>query len=228
MSQLMAQFPAIGRSVEASGLADQPGALLYSGIKTLKPGPVYLLGYNPGGDPKVVAGNIRSAMVNEDTAHWNEYMCGDWSTPKRKYPPGGAPLQQRVRILLEALELRVRDVCASNLIFVRSSAEGQLVGARDLAEACWPVHCAILDIVRPGTIICYSAKTWNFLRAKATATTETRSKPAGHGNWHCMQLGMTINGRDTKLIYVPHLSRYAIDQHPDVLDWIGEEMSLAA
>ena len=34
-----------------AGIQDWCGKVLYSGTNTLKPGPVYMLGFNPGGDP---------------------------------------------------------------------------------------------------------------------------------------------------------------------------------
>jgi hypothetical protein len=123
----MELFDELLGKLEETGLADKSGALLYSSIKTLSPGPLYLLGYNPGGDPeeetKTVRDHLRWVKSNPN---WNEYICGEWTPGGNPLGPGEAPMQKRVRALVEGVGLRTGDVCASNLIFIRSRDDGKL------------------------------------------------------------------------------------------------------
>ena len=138
--------------LKSSGLAERPGKLLYSGLNTLKPGDVYLLGYNPGGDPEVEAGSILSHLISADVQR-NEYIDAQWRPGGRLHRRGEAPMQKRICCMLTALGLDVRSVCASNVIFVRSRGIAALRSPEELANTCWPVHRQVLKIVQPKHII---------------------------------------------------------------------------
>src|SRR5437016_3951996 len=131
-------------------LLDRSGNILYSAASTLRPGPVYLLGLNPGGDPTGHE-TIREMLERLPSRTANAYLDESW---ERQSCPGQAQLQQRVAWLLQQLGLQVRDVCASNLIFTRSKATAG-AGYPQTADMCWPVHDTILDIVRPRLVVAY-------------------------------------------------------------------------
>lgn len=81
--------------------ADKSGSMFYSQESTLKPGPYYFLGLNPGGAPapkdpdEYLKNNLRPK--NDGNAYYDE-----------KWPPhddpGCAPLQLRVKAFLSSLE----------------------------------------------------------------------------------------------------------------------------
>lgn len=88
-------------------------------------------------------------------------------------------------------------------------------GYPELAETCWPVHVAILKLVRPRLIVCFgnsAVSPYTFLRAKLPVTSEIAFE-SSHGMWKCRAFW---SGRMC-VVGLPHLSRYAVDRHPRVL-----------
>jgi len=135
---------------ELASFLDEPGSILYSSHKTLKPGDVYLLGFNPGG----AGGNplkfsIDSMLFDES----NAYLDESWENRNGSWAKGEAPLQKRICWLLRRLKLNPREVCASNLIFFQSREAKDI--NYSLAETCWPIHEAILEVLQPKLIICF-------------------------------------------------------------------------
>jgi len=90
-------------------IIDRSGSVLYSAQSTLRPGKLYLLGLNPGGDP------TRHHTIGEDLDQLphrkrNAYIHESW---ERHREAGRAPLQQRVQWLMRKLGQDVEDVCAA-------------------------------------------------------------------------------------------------------------------
>jgi hypothetical protein len=112
------------------------------------------------------------------------------------------------------------------LIFVRSKSGAHLSEALHIAEKCWPVHLYILGIVKPACILCFDRKVWDFVAGKGTLITPPGPKLAGHANWTCLYARLRLDERELGLLVVPHSSRYAVDQHPDVLDWIRAKLAI--
>ena len=217
------------QKLKDTGLADLPGKLLYSGIGTLSPGKLYVLGWNPGGDP--IAENQSSAdhliALAGRPPDWNEYIDGVWRPGGRICAPGDAPMQRRVRHLLTGLGLPVRFVCASNIVFVRSRASADLDDQTDLAERCWPIHKAILENVCPVGILSIGGNpVFDFIVNRGRLLSGPESFPSGHGNWDCHAGQVQLGNRTLRIVSVPHLARYAIDHHPDVVQWVGSKLSL--
>jgi hypothetical protein len=55
-------------------ILDQSGELLYSGKQTLRPGPIYLLGLNPGGQPHEHPETVRCRVNNLSSKLTNNYL----------------------------------------------------------------------------------------------------------------------------------------------------------
>ncbi len=77
-------------------LCQESGQVLYSGVETLQPGRLYLIGHNPGGDP----GNrslmtIGESLASLPTNKFNSYLDTTWS--------GRDTLQRRIIWLTAAL-----------------------------------------------------------------------------------------------------------------------------
>lgn len=192
------------------------GRILYSGAHTLRRGPMYLLGLNPGGDPTTHDDTVGSSLKDLSQRTENAYLDESW----RNYAIGRSPLQLRVQWLLAELGFQTRNICASNLIFTRS-ADATGSGYPEVAELCWPVHEQIIEIVQPKVIVTFgnSGKSpYQFLRKKFSTGTE-QCFPSGHGTWECITF-VCPNG--ARVFGLPHLSRYAVNNHPDVAAWVRE------
>ena len=196
-----------------SDILGKSGELLLSGAETLTKGPVYLLGHNPGGSPaNKRLSTVRKSIRELSKKKHNSYLDSVW--------PSGDTLQVRVIWLLAALGFHPRKVPASNLIFVRSKAAA---GSRmeTYADICWEIHEKILMIVKPGLVLVYGnseRSPYTYLRRKFDYPREQR-KRAGHGEWECRSF--VVPGR-FRVVGLPHLSRYDITAHPEVVHWIKD------
>jgi uracil-DNA glycosylase len=71
------------------------------------------------------------------------------------YEVGTYGIQPRIRHLFDRLGLDLRDLPASNVIFVRTRDEASLAAAKQsLLDECWPVHKTIIDMLGIRTVIC--------------------------------------------------------------------------
>jgi len=200
-------------------LMSQPGGILYSSFKTLKPGDLYFLGYNPGGegpDGPTVADSL-AAMPSKTL---NDFIDLEWNDAGA----GQSTLQVRVKWVLENLGYRVEDVCSSNLIFTQSrDAKG--VPER-YADVCWPVHEAILAVVQPKLILCCGnsqVSAFAYLHKKFGG--EIQYSPKGvalHGDWAIKAFRAELNGQPILVVGFPHLSRYNPIGKPQIIEWIRQ------
>lgn len=215
--------------LERQGLADTPGRLLYSGIGTLAPGQLYMLGYNPGGDPAAESDSARDHLLKlqSRSVYWNEYVDGQWRPGGRLCRPGEAPMQLRVRQLLRAIGLPVRTVCASNLILVRSRHAADLAGATGLADRCWTIHDYIIRLVRPKAILAIGGrKVFDGLASRGRLLASPQNIKAGHADWSCISAQLLLGTQVVRLVAVPHLARYAIASHASVMSWVARQLDL--
>lgn len=191
-------------------ILDQSGEILYSGSQTLRRGPIYLLGLNPGGNPNEHKATVRDRLRDLPSQRRNKYLV-NWGGRK----PGAHPLQRGVQWLAAELGVRLEDVCASNLIFARSPDE-RTSGFPDSARHCWPVHRTILAVVKPTLIIAFGKSPYRFLRDQFGPSSEADPFPAGHANWTCR----AFRSGEVQVVGLPHMSVYAIHLHPEVGVWL--------
>ena len=205
-----------------SELNNQPGSLLYSSISTLSKSKLYFLGLNPGGVPdnKSTILDHLNFMTNKNNENFNEYCDGIWKPGGIERPKGQAILQRRVQFLLSSLATNTRRVFASNLIFKRSINEALLNDKDALAEICWKIHLKLLDVVNPSLILVMGNFCFKFIKNKMINIDDRKFFAAGHANWECEYVNGKLNGMKTKLIKIPHLSRYDITVNTKVVDWI--------
>src|ERR1700690_384048 len=95
-------------------LLKENGRVIYSAASTFRPGKLYIMGLNPGGDPKNHPGTVRQSLLDFPKRTENAYLDEKW----RK--SGASPLQQRLCWLTCQLGCSLRNVFATNLIFVRT------------------------------------------------------------------------------------------------------------
>jgi hypothetical protein len=205
-----------------ASIATQSGKILYNSVDTLRPGRLYILGLkNPGGDPdrpEPSHQTIADALDRLATKDGNDYIDECWQGCRL---PGGRPLQRRVQWLCNQLGHPPRTVCATNLIFIRSRQRNGC-GFPLSADLCWPVHQSIIGIVRPRLILSFDSLVYGYVgRRLAGADFGTiETVPSGHGNWQCRRATIPLSYGPVHLVQLPHLSRYAVDRKPTIVEWI--------
>jgi hypothetical protein len=100
---------------------------------------------------------------------------------------------------------------------VRSRSIALSDDAKEVGTKCWSIHSYIPDIVCPWAIIAMGSDASSFIRSKASRTSSLQSFPSGHGEWMCTAEKLMLNEHELVLITIQHLSRYAINHHPDVI-----------
>jgi hypothetical protein len=213
------EIPKIAKDA-LSEVLSKSGSNLYSSHETLKSGDVYLLGFNPGGaGGNPVEQSINSMLTNTD----NSYLDESWENRNGVWANGEAPLQKRIQWVLENIGLNTRDVCASNLISLKSRGASDI--SFSLAKKCWPVHEAILNIIKPKLIIAFGnseVSPYGFLHTILGGDEEYF--PSGHGNWSLKGFSCEINGRTVYVAGLPHLSRYSPIGKKEVIEWLSKQI----
>ena len=136
-------------------ILNKSGSVLYSGTDAFESqSDIYVLGVNPGGDPK----NPEESLIGEHIAktlnkpdNWSEYRDESWLGK----PPGTMSLQKRILHLFKQLCLDAGEVPASNLIFTRSQRRATLEGNfSELVQSCWPLHEAVIKKLDVRVVVC--------------------------------------------------------------------------
>ena len=216
----VAQFKAALMSeLGRSGVADKPGAAICSGDQTLKKGTYIFFGANPGGV------EAETETIEEHLARkpekFNEYCDGVWAPGGIKRPRGAAPLQKRLQYLLASLAQNTRNICATNLVLVRSQNIQSLSQSfQELANKCWPFHQKLLQRVDPEVVLLMGNDSFEFIYNKLSNSSVITYVPSGHGDWMCRAVSGVLEGKRRHVVCLPHLSRYDIKSHPEVVAWI--------
>jgi hypothetical protein len=83
------------------------------------------------------------------------------------------------------------------------------------------VHRFLLEQIQPQTILSIGGgKVFNFIASHGMLLAPVEQRASGHGDWQCQATRVAIGDRAFRLISLPHLSRYAVNQHPDVIQWV--------
>lgn len=189
-------------------LLDASGAVLYSGVMTLVPGPVYFLGLNPGGSPDNNRdGTIRHALA-ASRAGINAFLDQSWGDPPRNSPSGEAPLQRRIRKLFAMMGLETRKIAASNLVFTRSRNLRLHMNFENAIAQCRPVHEFFIDAIQPELILTHGNR--DTFR-QGIGAHFTKNHEAHHAGWKIHLGTCAIAGRTIPVMNMPHLSFWAIN-----------------
>ncbi|MHB9118962.1 MAG: uracil-DNA glycosylase family protein [Burkholderiales bacterium] len=189
-----------------ANVLSRSGSVLYSASHTLTKGDVYILGLNPGGIDGPSISEDLAALPNKTQ---NSYLDESWGN--RIDADGQAPLQRRIKGLVDAIGVDLRNICASNLIFMQSQNAKGIEYPKD-ADICWPIHEKILDIVQPKLIIAFgnsSISPYDYLFHKFNMDGHENIIESGHGSWKCRGFGAVIANRKSYVAGLPHLSRYS-------------------
>jgi hypothetical protein len=194
------------------GLIDESGAVLYAGASTLRAGPVYLIGLNPGGSE---GASLRDSIAASRQEH-NAYLDEEWAPGGHWQPKGQATLQRRIQNLCARMGFETREVPASNLVFTRSSRLNKHLGFDEALKLCRPVHEIFISAIRPQFVMTFGSMD-NF--KKAASITAIESRLANHGTWKAHRGTATLGGHSFAFGNVPHMSLWASDSRPEVVDW---------
>jgi hypothetical protein len=201
--------------LEEAGMLGLPGGVLYSGVESLKRGPVYLLGLNPGGSE---GATLKDSIDGSRRGH-NAYLDEEWAPGGNVQPKGQATLQRRIQHLCKMMGCETRDVPASNLAFTRSVRLGAHNDFPAAVKACLPVHEIFLDAIQPDFLMTFGSIDYF---AQAFKIDSIESRLADHGNWQAHRGFASVGGRSFAFGNVPHMSLWASDKREHILSWVLE------
>jgi len=194
-------------------LHSESGEVFYSGRTAFEQhSPVYVLGYNPGGNPDSLGGYTIAADVElaSDPARrdWSGYSDESWGV----FGPGAEKFQRRVLYMMRECGLgEPRRVPSSNVIFVRSARVATLdADRRDaLIRSCWAVHQKVIEALGVRVVVCLGQDAGRWVRDQLGANTEIDRFAETYENRHWLS--------------ATHLSRAGMQvvtlTHPSVADW---------
>ncbi len=205
---------------------DEYGAILYTSLKTVQKGDFYILGLNPGGNddytlPKKLKCNapepskkmtIGKSLESCCDENYNEYSKS-WLCTRGA---GNMPLQLNLKnFTRNILHKDIKDICCTNLIFKTTKSQND-VAFHNEADACWEVHKMILEVIQPKLIIAYGngdISPYEYLHCKLNSNKkdDVPSYDADQGNYRIKGFKGTLDGRDTYVLGLPHLSRYWVN-----------------
>jgi hypothetical protein len=197
------------------GMLGSSGGVLYSGVETLKSGPIYLLGLNPGGSE---GSTLKDSLDNSRRGH-NAYLDEEWCPGGTWRPKGQATLQRRVQHLCLMMGRDTRAVPASNLAFTQSVRVDTHDDFPAAVRASLPVHELFLQAIQPRFLMTFGALDY-FASVVPLEQVETRS--ADFSTWRAHRGYATIAGRRLAFGNVPHMSLWPSDKREHVLAWVLE------
>lgn len=203
---------------------NESGVVLNNGGSSLRRGMLYLMGFNPGGSPGTIQPTVLESIQELKHDHcaftdecWTKSHPVDCHIDECK---GNSRHQRTVCALVNTLDLEVniKDVFATNAVFLRSQSQDTLKLPWDLWEKCWPVHRLLLSIVHPKLILCLGngdgLSAFSLLRSKFSgAPIVQHCGPNGFrdGKWFAGRVAVGQVGPqelECVVVGVPHPSRY--------------------
>lgn len=191
-------------------LLQRSGKVFYSGRNAFATqSDLYVLGVNPGGAPTAhdteTVGSHTNDVLNVYPADWSAYRDESWEGAE----PGTYGMAPRVLHLFAKLGVNPGSVPCSNLIFVRSSREGDLKNeVSSLIDLCWPFHAYAIATLQPRVVLCFGKTAGNHLRQKLGAnelTAEFIEK--NNRRWRSQAF---INAHGITVV---------VATHPSIADW---------
>jgi hypothetical protein len=200
------------------GMLESPGGVLYSGVETLKPGPIYLLGLNPGGSG---GATLKNSLDNSRRGN-NAYLDEEWYPGGNWRPKGEATLQRRVQHLCRMMGRNTRKVPASNLAFTQSVRIDTHDDFPAAVRASLPVHELFLEAIRPKFLMTFGALGYF---ASVLPLENVESRPAEFRTWRANRGYVTIAGRRLAFGNIPHMSLWPSDKREHVVAWTLESLN---
>lgn len=162
-----AAFDALTTMIERMAVGRMPGKLLYGSRSTLIPGDLYVLGFNPGGDPRQESANVAETLAATPELGWTEYTDASWRLRGKLYSPGEQPRQRKIQEFFRRADLDIKVTFFSNVLFVRD-IDVQRTRSHEsfaqLCQECATVHRFLLGIVKPKIVLCFGVDAFEFVR----------------------------------------------------------------
>ena len=203
---------------------------MLAGTETLRPGPAYIMGLNPGGDPHA-PGYEKSIFDSIQERH--EFSCYTDECWQRKcveqtglcahlmsgkvLPEFLVKHQRNMVAVSAALGERPCDIFSANAVFGRSTSRATLLDQTGLSleqwwEHCWPVHQEFLAIVQPRVVLTLgygmNSSAFGLLNSKASGPPSKRiGDDNRRGGWTFpARLPLRTGELVTIVIGIPHPS----------------------
>ena len=204
-------------SLGHSGLLQRSGGVLNSAEASLRKGPIYFMGLNPGGESAdEEAGN--SLTIAESLA-LSRLGCNgfdqDWSTDRKTYAPGRSLMQQRFKYVCGRLGLIYSEVCATNFVFTRSRDIKSHQSFGDDLIASLKVHDILLNVVKPEFLWIQGNPGTVGLKAEL----EWRKEGSGYSNWAIGRGTAELCGKRYQVCHTPHLVFWDPKANVDAFEW---------
>lgn len=211
------------------------GAVLYSGRASLRPSPVYVMGFNPGGNPNEHPRSVAEDLAltrDKVPANWCSYTDLEWDRPKGQ-SMGLRPHQRNFLAFAAALSVKPSDIPAANAIFRRTQSASEVDEQTEFAR-CWPIHAFFLSVVRPVAIVCIGNGRYHSSFACVAGKFRSQSAhdpfapPFREGRSFLIP-ELSLAG-DTPLIDVlvvglPHFSRFAFNPELKIIEHLKQRIS---
>lgn len=175
------------------------GSVFYTGYGTLlNPNGVYLLGINPGGNPEEITESVAKNLHDFQyrNPYFNAYLDEDW---------GHKDFQRNIKDAFEKLNLCLRIVCCSNMVFERTEKSDDVI--KIMNSYIYIQSYIINNIINPSVIIAVGEKTYHALvdnwteQGKPTPLNIIDGKPVAGSPWYIESIE-----KDKLLCYMPHFS----------------------
>lgn len=193
-----------------SSLLSRSGKVFYSGRNAFSArSALYVLGVNPGGAPTghdtELVGSHTHEVLNTHAADWSAYRDESWEGAA----PGTYGMAPRVLHLFAELGFSPGSVPCSNLVFVRSSREGDLKEEMSsLADLCWSFHAYAIEALQPKVVLCFGKTAGNYMRQKLGANTLSYEFIEENNRRWRSQSFTNLNGITV-----------VVATHPSIADW---------
>jgi len=190
------------------------GAVFNTGQAAFSEGsqPLYLLGINPGGTPETHQ-NETIVSHTQDVLAKDIPWCGYRDEMWDGRTAGTSGMQPRVQHMFKRLNIPIDQVPMSNLIFERSRSVADLHGREGaLAQACWPMHEAVLRTLRIRVVLCLGGKCGNWVCKKVGATTQVGGFVETYPKRHWASKAW----RNSDGLHV------VVVTHPSITNWLDE------
>lgn len=142
---------ALESTPEGKKVLEEVGDVFRSSWDTMHEGNIYMLGFNPGGKGGEGC-TVRESICKTEEKGWSDYYDERWGGKEC----GQHRHQLNVKKYLEkeSLNLPIKSVPASNVLFVSGETVEKTKDRTLDLEPCWLVHKAALKIIKPKVILC--------------------------------------------------------------------------
>lgn len=195
-------------------LLSSSGKVFYSGHNAFSTcSSLYVIGVNPGGSPEEhsteTVGSHTQDVLKNFPDDWSAYRDESWEGAV----PGTYGMAPRILHMFAELGVNPGSVPCSNLFFVRSSRENDLIKEKNmLADLCWPFHAYVIEKLKPKVILCLGKTSGTYIRQRLKANifiddfTEKNNR-----RWQSQAFK---NSRGTIVI---------VTTHPSIADWTARQ-----